>query len=605
MPGINPRTDGGADGASMGADIPADTRLKRRYGPLTLTLLGIGASVGSGIFVVTGFAAHRAGPAVAACFAASAVICAANGLCYAELASRFPVSGGIYVFTYNTFGRLPALIVVVNLLIDYYVGAAVLARSFVSYALVSMPASWTWLAVIPVNGLLSLSFTAPCVTLLLTGWLARGAAHGTSLNNALTALKLTVVLLVLGAGARLITPALWSPFVPSDVGAVELLQVSALVFFSYTGFDAIANAAEECVEPQRSIPVAIVACVCVCAVLYVSVSLLIIGVVPRAEIDISAPIAQIFADGRGVGWEVPVVSLGAAVGLLTTLLVGMYAQARTVLGLARDLSPADDEPALACGARLMQALKRVSATRGTPVNAQLLCGAIATALAAVLDVHLLTRFLSAGVLLSYCMACACALSLRLRRVDVRALRRWPVVLAACAASCVLGTILARVGVPAGAVVCVLLATLASGHTALAHAYTGRRERDAAPAASFSMPLVPLLPLGALCANCVLIGNLPWEALVRLAVVTLATVALRGWVMRGAHLHPQPLTVHQAGDDIDNALDEVLMQSGSPLSDQHGVWSEGGTGQAGSPLRVSAMPSQTPARIPAAAPAAAS
>ncbi|XP_024962850.1 cationic amino acid transporter 9, chloroplastic-like isoform X2 [Cynara cardunculus var. scolymus] len=255
--------------------------LVRRLGPFDLILLGIGASIGAGIFVVTGTVARDAGPGVTISFLLAGAACVLNALCYAELASRFPaVVGGAYLYTYTAFNELTAFLVFTQMMLDYHIGAASIARSLASYVV-----------------------------------------------------NVTIVLVVIIVGAFEVDDSNWSPFAPN--GFKSMLTGATVAFFAYVGFDAVANSAEESKRPQRDLPIGIIGSLLVCVVLYIGVCLVITGMVPYNLLGEDAPLAEAFKS-KGLNSVSVLISIGAIAGLTTTLLVGLYVQSRLYLGLGRD-----------------------------------------------------------------------------------------------------------------------------------------------------------------------------------------------------------------------------------------------------------------------------
>jgi APA family basic amino acid/polyamine antiporter len=228
--------------------------LKRTLGPLHLTLMGVGASIGAGIFVLTGIAAQEAGPGVTLSFAFAAFACVFNALCYSELSSRFPVSGSAYLYAYLSLGEFAAILAGINLLMDYHVGAASIARALAAYwVALFKDFGWTnpWSFIqdmdTPVSAI-SINLVAPLILLSLTWILCRGAQESAVVNSFLTGTKMSIVILVVIAGAPEVKSENWAPFAPN--GMPQVFATSALVFFSYIGFDAVCNTAEECKNPQ-------------------------------------------------------------------------------------------------------------------------------------------------------------------------------------------------------------------------------------------------------------------------------------------------------------------------------------------------------------------
>lgn len=224
------------------------SHLKRQLGFMQLTLLGIGGSIGAGVFSLSGVAATKAGPAVIFSFLFAGLIAAIDALCYAEMASRYPQAGTVFLYTHLTFGELPALLLALNLLVDYHVAASLIARSFAIYLVEFLKhcglAVPVWVSSFHVTQVISLSFIAPLLLLVLTVILCRGTETGAWVNMVLTTIKICVILLVIVMGTIHINPTNWLPFAPMGFG--QVVQTSSTVFFSFVGFDTIAASSEEC-----------------------------------------------------------------------------------------------------------------------------------------------------------------------------------------------------------------------------------------------------------------------------------------------------------------------------------------------------------------------
>jgi APA family basic amino acid/polyamine antiporter len=271
--------------AGVTAQLPSPPALHRTLGLLDLTLIGVGASIGAGIFVLTGISARKAGPAVVLSFGLAAAVCALDALCYAELGSRIPRSGSAYLYARVAFGEAIGLITGANLLFDYGVGAAAISRSLVGYVSrllhdVGLGAaagkdSWTWsLAAWPA---VSISAFAPLILLVITAVLCLGIKETRIANNMLTLTKMTIVLIVIAAGAPHAEARHLTPFAPH--GAPVVLSTAATVFFAYVGFDAVSNAAEECRDPQRDLPRGILLSLLICAILYGALTIVLCAMV--------------------------------------------------------------------------------------------------------------------------------------------------------------------------------------------------------------------------------------------------------------------------------------------------------------------------------------
>eukprot|EP00943_MAST-04B_sp_MAST-4B-sp1_P000717 g717.t1 len=395
-----------------------NNRLQRKLNKFDVTLLGVGASIGAGIFVLTGIAAKMAGPAVCFSFLIAAAMCMLNAFTYAELSSRFPQSGSAYLYSYLVFGEFAAVIAGVNLLIDYHVGAASIARSLVSYFGqlckdfgIQLP---QFFISSPMQSapFISISVLAPFILLLLTCVLVRGVSESTRVSNALTVLKICIVVLVIVAGITLSDSKNLKPFAPK--GGAGVVEASAYVFFAYIGFDAVSNTAEECIDPQKDLPFGIIVSLLLCSLLYIGVTLTLCSVISYSLIDENAPLTTAFK-GHGMHWVEVVIDLGAVIGLSTTLLVGLYSQARIYLGIARD-------------GLLPKQLALVDSKSGTPYMAQMLCLFIAAGLSAFFDVKRLSSVLSIGIMFAYSIVCAAVLKLRVDKKEKNTLAIYLVLL---------------------------------------------------------------------------------------------------------------------------------------------------------------------------------
>ncbi|XP_010275402.1 PREDICTED: cationic amino acid transporter 9, chloroplastic [Nelumbo nucifera] len=386
---------------------PSGEGLVRRLGLFDLILLGIGASIGAGIFVVTGTVARDAGPGVTISFILAGVACMLNALCYAELASRFPaVVGGAYLYTYTAFNELTAFLVFTQLMLDYHIGAASIARSLASYLVTILELFPIFRENIPswighggkefFGGALSINILAPILFALLTIILCRGVRESSALNSFMTMTKVVIVLLVILVGTFEVDVSNWSPFAPNGFKAI--VTGATVVFFAYVGFDAVANSAEESKRPQRDLPIGILGSLLICAVLYIAVCLVITGMVPYKLLGEDAPLAEAFTS-KGLKFVSILISIGAVAGLTTTLLVGLYVQSRLYLGLGRD-------------GLLPSIFARIHPSLHTPVHSQVWVGVVAGVLSGLFNVHVLSHILSVGSLTGYSVVSACVITLR-------------------------------------------------------------------------------------------------------------------------------------------------------------------------------------------------
>jgi basic amino acid/polyamine antiporter, APA family len=359
--------------ALLAAAEEPDKRLRKSLGPWSLTALGVGAVIGSGIFTLTGTAAagkietvksilnatvldlvtqgvHAgsvmgrpgAGPAITLSFVLVAIACAFAGLCYAELASMIPIAGSAYTYSYAILGEIVAWIIGWDLILEYAVSNMSVAVGFSAYIQdlfenllgFRLPAAIAYPA-IPAPGAPGGYFNMPAllITLLVTWILVRGVKESASTNSIMVAIKvLAIAIFCLGA-MRAINPGHWRPFMPNGFSGV--LTGASIVFFTYIGFDSVSTAAEECRKPQRDLPFGIIATLIICTILYASVSLVLTGIMPWQKLATDSPVADAL---KALGYNRLrlVVTAGALMGMISSLLVFQYGQARVWFAMSRD-----------------------------------------------------------------------------------------------------------------------------------------------------------------------------------------------------------------------------------------------------------------------------
>ncbi|UOF89979.1 amino acid permease [Fodinisporobacter ferrooxydans] len=315
------------------------TSLKRELGPFDLMMLGIGAIIGTGIFVLTGVAAAKhAGPALILSFVLSGLACAFAALCYSEFASTVPVSGSAYTYSYATFGELFAWILGWDLILEYGLASSAVASGWSGYFQgllagfgIHIPTALSS-AYDPAKGTY-IDIPAILIVLLLTFLLSRGIKESTRLNSIMVVTKLIVVVLFIAVGVWYVKPVNWTPFMPFGFSGVA--SGAATVFFAYIGFDAVSTAAEEVRNPQKSMPIGILGSLAVCTVLYIIVSGILTGMVPYQQLNVKNPVA--FAlQFIHQNWAAGFISLGAIIGITTVLLVMIYGQIRLFYAISRD-----------------------------------------------------------------------------------------------------------------------------------------------------------------------------------------------------------------------------------------------------------------------------
>ncbi len=424
-----------------------EQRLRRVLGPWTLTALGIGGIVGTGIFILTGVAAHdKTGPALIVSFIVAGLACVLSALCYAEFASMAPVAGSAYTYAYATLGELLAWIIGWDLVLEYTVAAAAVAHGWSAHfrdllhsfgahvpaALGNAPFDFDpALGRFVATGAV-LDLPAILIVAALAWVLVHGVRESARFNAVMVAVKLAVILFVIGVGAFYVDPANWRPFAPygwsgvalfghtlfgqsaPDGAPVGVLAGAAIMFFAYLGFDAVSTQAEETRRPQRDVPFGIVMSLLVCTVLYIAVAAVLTGMVPYHRLDINAPVSDAFAQ-RGLPWARRLIDLGALTGITSVLLVQLLAQPRILMAMGRDgLIPP----------RLFAA---VHPRHGTPWKATIVTAMVVSALSSLLPLRLLAELTNIGTLFAFVVVCAAVLVMR--RVQPHAERPFRVPLA--------------------------------------------------------------------------------------------------------------------------------------------------------------------------------
>lgn len=311
--------------------------LKKTLGVFDLILLGIGCTIGTGIFVLTGIgAAKYAGPAISLSYLLSALVCMFAALTYAELAAMVPVSGSAYTYSYAALGEFVAWLVGWGLILEYGVGAATVASGWSGYMVgilktggVNLP---DYLTKVPADGGI-VNLPAVGIALFIGLLLVRGTKESVIFNRILVGVKLCAIFIFLLVATPMIRPENWSDFMPFGFHGVVL--GAATIFFAYVGFDAVATAAEECKNAKRDLPIGIIVSLGVSALLYIAVALAITGIAHYSELNNAEPLAYALRiNGSNIGSAL--VAVGALAGITTVLLVLMYGQSRIAFSMARD-----------------------------------------------------------------------------------------------------------------------------------------------------------------------------------------------------------------------------------------------------------------------------
>jgi len=402
-------------------EMKGEQRLRRVLGPVALTSLGIGCIIGTGIFVLTGIAAHdKAGPALALSFVMSGAACVFAGLCYAEFASMVPVAGSAYTYAYATLGELMAWIIGWDLVLEYAVASATVAhgwsayfRDFIGLLGIHVPPQWSGAPFDIVYGGGGAHWTgnyfdvpAVVITAIITYILVIGIKESAGFNAAMVITKVVIVLFVIVVGSFYVDPKNWHPFAPYGYGGLfssgdpkGMLAGAAVVFFAYIGFDSVSTHAEEARNPQRDVPIGIMVSLVVCTILYIAVAVVLTGMVPYDKIDIHAPVSNAFIQ-RGIVYAGFLVSIGAVVGITSVLLVLMLSQPRVMLAMARD------------GLLPRGFFGAVHEKFRTPWKSTILTGAFVATAAALVPLHILAELVNIGTLLAFVLVCASVLIMR-------------------------------------------------------------------------------------------------------------------------------------------------------------------------------------------------
>jgi basic amino acid/polyamine antiporter, APA family len=425
-------------------EVRGENRLRRVLGPVQLTSLGVGAVIGAGIFVSTGTVARQtAGPALMVSYVVAGLACVFAGLCYAEFASMVPVAGSAYTYAYATLGELFAWIIGWDLVLEYAVGSATVANGWSSFFQSLLPAGFIPDALrqapivydaaaghfVKTNGIVNLP--AIIIVVIVTAVLVKGIQESASFNATMVGIKLAAVLFVIIVGAFYFNSANWEPFAPYGWGGLNLfgytlgskspggapvgmLAGSAIIFFAYIGFDSVSTHAEEAREPNRDVPIGIVASLIICTVLYVLVVVVLTGMVKYNQIDTGAGVSTAFKT-VGLNWAEFIIAAAGVAGITSVLLVMMLSAPRVFLAMARDgLVPpkffADVHPRFR-----------------TPWKSTILVGTFVAIGAGLLPIDALLQMTNIGTLFAFTVVCIAVLIMRKTNPDAKRPFRCPMV----------------------------------------------------------------------------------------------------------------------------------------------------------------------------------
>ena len=424
----------------------AGDHLRRVLGPWALTALGVGAVIGSGIFVTTGKVANEvAGPALVVSYVLAGFTCLLAALCYAEFAAMTPVAGSAYTYAYTTLGEIFAWVIGWDLVLEYAVGASTVANGWSSYF-------FNLLELFGVHGKESLWSQAPiaykggefhwtkgyvnlpavAVVAALSAVLVKGIKESAGLNAVMVTIKVGAVLFVIFVGAAFVNTANWSDFAPygwTGIGffgvpvagphrgeqPLGMIAGAALIFFAYIGFDAVSTQAEEAKNPTRDIPLGILGSLLICTVLYIAVVLVLTGMVRYDQLDTKAAVSEAFAHPNvGMPWAKGMIGAAALAGLTSVLLVMLLGAARVLMAMSRD-------------GLLPPFFSTVHPTFRTPWKGTIVVGLFAALMAGFLPLDALLEMTNIGTLFAFAVVCGAVLVMRYTNPDVPRPFRCPAV----------------------------------------------------------------------------------------------------------------------------------------------------------------------------------
>jgi APA family basic amino acid/polyamine antiporter len=413
-------------------EMKGENRLRRVLGPVQLSALGVGAVIGTGIFVLTGVAAHdKTGPALMLSFVVAGLACIFAAMCYAEFASMAPVAGSAYTYAYATLGELFAWIIGWDLILEYAVASMTVAHGWsknfqdiiggvgvhIPKAFSNAPFDYDPMVGRLVSTGSIMDLPGVLIAIAVTIVLVIGIRESAGVNTIIVGLKVAIVLFVIAVGAFYVNPANWHPFAPYGLTGLSffghtlwgqtgkggeplgMLSGAAVIFFAYIGFDSVSTHAEEAKNPKRDVPIGIIVSLVLCTVLYIAVSAVLTGMVPYDQINIETPVSDAFRQA-GLPWARYLISAGAVAGITSVLLVMMLSQPRVWLAMARD----GMVPESFFGA--------VHPRFRTPWKATILTGILVAIGAGLLPLRILADLTNIGTLFAFVVVCAAVLIMR-------------------------------------------------------------------------------------------------------------------------------------------------------------------------------------------------
>jgi APA family basic amino acid/polyamine antiporter len=385
-----------------------ESGLKRNLSAVDLTLLGVGAIIGAGIFVLTGQAAAlHAGPAILLSFILAGIACGLAAYCYSELASMIPVAGSAYTYAYVAFGEIIAWIIGWALILEFSLGAATVAIGWSGYLIsflemfnIHIPHYLTTAYSVDPQG--GINLPAGLIVLLLSWFLARGIRVSSILNMVVVTIKVAVILIFVASAAGYINPANYHPFMP--FGFQGVVTGGAVIFFAYIGFDVVATLSQETKNPQRDVPLGIMGSLAICTVLYLAVAAVLVGVISYTKLNVPAPIATAL-DSLSLGKLSPLIKFGAIAGLTTAMMGLLLGQNRIFYAMGRD-------------GLLPHWTAKVHERFGTPYISTWVVGIAVAVIAAFSPINKVSELVSIGTLFAFVIVCGGVLVLRYTQPDL-------------------------------------------------------------------------------------------------------------------------------------------------------------------------------------------
>lgn len=394
----------------------ADRGLVPHLGTVTLLAMGVAVMVGTGIFVLTGeAAAEYAGPAVGLSFGLAGLAALFTALSFAELAATVDTSGGTYSYIYVVMGPFVAWLIGWNLLLEYVMGAAMIAVGWSGYFAnmlgslgLDVPSAVQGGPFDQPAGVLNLP--ALVLIALLAALLMRGVSESTRVNNVLTVVKVAALVVFVVAGAFFVSSANYSPFIPpadgfGEFGATGVIRAAGVVFIAFLGFDTVASAAREARDPARTVPIAVIGSLLLATALYVAVATIMVGLEDYANLDVPDPLSTALQPHRELDWVRTVVNVSAALGLAAGVLSLIFGQSRIIMRMADD-------------GFVPSAVSRVNPTSHTPNRAIAVTAGLCMLVAALVPLNVLAQLISAGTLLAFALISWAVIDLRRKRPDL-------------------------------------------------------------------------------------------------------------------------------------------------------------------------------------------